>query len=1257
MKKKFVLCFFLLYAFVLQAQNELGFSKTTNYHPADYMAYSQNWYITQDQRGVMYFANGDGVLEFDGNFWNLIKLNNNLTATAIKIDTSSVIYIGAKSDFGYLSIGEGGEWKYHSLAIAMKEKTANFGFVNTIIAYKDKIYFSTIRELFVYSPKTNTVESTYFDKQGRMLLIGEEIYRAEINTGLINYSESVPIPVKTKEESKNIIIKGVVSINEDSVLLYTRQQGLYYLDLKLLNKENELYFEKFNTEIDEFINYSDVNHVISLDNGFFAIATMRSGTIIIDKRGKVKQIFNISSGLLNSTHNFLYQDKNGSLWIAMDNGIAQIDINSPLSFWHEDSGIEGAVMSVARFEGEIYVGTWQGIYHMNTNEESKNKRLLNSFIAVPDIQTQCWNLTVIKCNGSEKLLASTSQGLFVIYSDRVEFLDSKRMYYKTYQSHKDSTIFYGATEEGLTKYKINKNSIESFGLEKGIDIPVIAIAEDKYGLWLGTEYEGLVRLDYVRDDSLGIHYYSKKEGMPFAEYTYIYELANQTFFTTDSGVFVYDNKEDIIIPYDKAFQYLDFSKYFINIISSEINGDVWMQISAKHKTRRMILYLDRGKDGSIKYEINSYRIIPLMEILSFYPENENLIWFSGDDGLYKYDINEIQKLKTLDFQALIRKVTISNGHVVFQGNYKKKGSYNKRNNFQSVDNIPNIPHKKNMIVFDFSSTNYLSRDKNMFQYYLEGYEHKWSDWTYDTRKEYTNLPPGEYMFRLRTRDVFGNISDDTNYIFYVEYPWFMRIWAFVLYLSLLLFIIFIVTRITNKRLIRTKKKLENIVKKRTQKIALQKKEIEVEKEKSDQLLLNILPEKVADELKNKGFAETKYYESTTVMFADFKSFTKIVEKINPKELIKTLDVYFAEFDRICDKYKIEKIKTIGDAYMCVGGIPEESPTHAIDMILVTLEMQKFMKEKREEGTLMWELRVGVHSGNLIAGVVGKRKFAYDVWGDTVNTASRMEESSEENRVNISETTYHLIKDFFEFESRGAIPVKNKEDIKMYFVNAIKENLSVEGTGNEPNDAFFKLYNKIKGIDFDSAKDYILNRLKTEIDEDLYYHDLLHTLNVYNALDIYIEQEEINKHDSVLLKTAALYHDAGFLYVYDNNEEKAVQLIEEILPQFNYTKKDIEIIALLIRKTIISAKPETKLQMILRDADLDYLGTEEYFSRSMKLRKEWSVRRAYEIPLEEWYVLQLDFLQKHIYYTSTARKYREPLKQKNIQNIKTRSANV
>jgi class 3 adenylate cyclase/Tfp pilus assembly protein PilF len=210
-----------------------------------------------------------------------------------------------------------------------------------------------------------------------------------------------------------------------------------------------------------------------------------------------------------------------------------------------------------------------------------------------------------------------------------------------------------------------------------------------------------------------------------------------------------------------------------------------------------------------------------------------------------------------------------------------------------------------------------------------------------------------------------------------------------------------------------------------------------ERDRSDKLLLNILPAETAQELKEKGVATPKDYEKVSVLFTDFKGFTKIAEKLTAKELIEELNHCFFEFDKIIDKHNLEKIKTIGDAYMCAGGIPVANHTNPVDIVRAALEIKEFMDKLRvqreSEGKDYWELRIGVHTGEVVAGVVGKNKFAYDIWGDAVNTASRMESSGIPGQVNISGTTYEYIKDHFHCNYRGKIQAKNKGEIDMYIV--------------------------------------------------------------------------------------------------------------------------------------------------------------------------------------------------------------------------------
>jgi len=250
-------------------------------------------------------------------------------------------------------------------------------------------------------------------------------------------------------------------------------------------------------------------------------------------------------------------------------------------------------------------------------------------------------------------------------------------------------------------------------------------------------------------------------------------------------------------------------------------------------------------------------------------------------------------------------------------------------------------------------------------------------------------------------------------------------------------------------------------------------ELEVEKHHAEKLLLNILPARAAAELQEKGTVDPRYFEDVTIMFTDFVGFTLSTENLAAENLVQMLHDYFTAFDHISRRYGLEKLKTIGDSYMCITGMPVRNPAHPVDMVMAAFEMIRAVEERSAGGTQGWGIRVGIHTGPVVAGVVGIDKFAFDIWGDSVNYSSRMESSGARNRINMSERTYSRVKDFFDCEHRGKILTKDKRAVDMYFANGIQPGL-LDASGVTPPPAFVRRYKTYFEKEPPAFPDFLVN---------------------------------------------------------------------------------------------------------------------------------------------------------------------------------------
>jgi adenylate cyclase len=234
---------------------------------------------------------------------------------------------------------------------------------------------------------------------------------------------------------------------------------------------------------------------------------------------------------------------------------------------------------------------------------------------------------------------------------------------------------------------------------------------------------------------------------------------------------------------------------------------------------------------------------------------------------------------------------------------------------------------------------------------------------------------------------------------------------------------------------------------------------DAERQKSEQLLLNILPPTIAEELKANQRVRPRFSDSVTILFADFKNFTRLTETLEPASLLQQLDEYFSVFDEICARWRMEKLKTVGDAYIAVGGLPEANRTHVLDATIAALQIQdqmaKFNRQRERLRLPLWEVRIGINTGPVICGVVGRHKFTYDIWGNTVNVAERMEAAGAAGRVNVSESTWQHLQQRFETEPRGTAEIKGKGPMRMYFIDRIKPEYSADAAGLLPNEQFWR----------------------------------------------------------------------------------------------------------------------------------------------------------------------------------------------------------
>jgi class 3 adenylate cyclase/ligand-binding sensor domain-containing protein/predicted metal-dependent HD superfamily phosphohydrolase len=1077
-----------------------------------------------------------------------------------------------------------------------------------------------------------------------------------------------------------------ISLVSDSNIYVGSNVGVFQLDIKS------------NCLLREFQDYPELQNIqvmnICLSQGQWFFATTGNGLYTIDERGDLinstQDMFQ-KSALMYNDLNVLFEDKNKKLWIGSQRGISSFDpkysgfigvgpganpkksLPSPnvWTFTEDKSGnylFVGTDLGMSRLDRKtglfkhlnrwkknvvrgtkeasfnvlssyavdsntVLVGFEDGLFKLEINEDNSFGYTRLNYVN-PIILSKYNRLYGIESLDSENYLLATKGAVF-LYNIRTG--NSKRFEHNVnrpkeslspgtcrviYKDRKGRMWF--ATSSGginlLVKNETGNYMIQPHPINDAIrnvtkDYATALCDDEKGNLYLGTYGSGMLYVDFVSGEIKKI---DKNAGLPN---NIIYGILNdgkRIWISTNKGIASYNPSN------------MDVKSYL------EVHG-------------------------LVSNEFNSN---------AFFNSSNGELFFGSIYGYNVFRPNELNIANT-EQEVIITKFKLNGGWL----KPGQEGSPLKQPIAKT--SFIELPYTDRSFTIRFQTSDLSNPQLTQFKFELIG--SVYSERFIEKNREITfnSLSPGDYQLKIYAKLGEGSWSKKPKVLEISILPPYWGTWWFwtivALIISVLAFLFF-KRRIESER--REQVKLEIKVTERTREISNQKSRIEeqsklleaeknnvvlqqellqVEKDNAERWLANALPEEVVRELKVNGKVEANAFDKVTVMFTDVVGFTNISRKMRPSRLVKRLDVLFKRFDELIQNNDLEKIKTIGDAYMCAGGIPIENSINPMNACIAALQIQDYMSKLKFDAIAnhsdYWEIRLGIHTGPVIAGIIGDLKLAYDVWGPTVNQAQQMEKFGAPGEVTVSGTTFTFIEPYFECVPKGKVNIKGGIEVDMYSVLKIKPELSEKGEGLFPNNKFSEIVelHHFSSIKYYKTEHFVLDYLKAGLSDKLLYHSVNHSIDVVQAVERIALSEGVTDEGLFLLKTAAILHDAGFVKQYENNESIGAEMAAEWLPKYGYTEQHIKTIVELIHVTEIPHKPINKLQEIICDADLDYLGRDDFEQISNRLRLE--LRGMGKIDSDRaWDKIQVDFLKKHKFFTKTSISARRKKKKENLKVV-------
>lgn len=781
---------------------------------------SQVFNIIQDDRGVMYFGMGKGVVEYDGKYWREIPLPSKMGAFSFAKSKEGIIYVGGTNDFGYLKFDTQGKTVFEDLTHLLKKKIT-IGDVYSALNTNKFVYFHTPTHIFQYD-KSNKEIITFEGKVHGFtvgsFVLGDTYFFCGLENGLlkIENNEIVKAPHSDFfiDQDKTTFLFGASPFDAQTQLIIGFNPNIHlYSTSPTPPKSLQLESQDF---LKDNFPYTSTP---TQDGKYHFLGSLGRGGILIDKQGKILQQYNKQTGVSSDEILHVYQDKQQNFWLGFTNHINKTEPSLDLIHWNSNLHYKGDMFYAYLHQDKLYVLTSQEIFVITPDKAPE-------FLKGGNTHTQKWDMKMFNAEGSSKLLFAAGGALYELAHDKViEIYQSKTSSGKFFihQSKKNPNRLITNQDNALLSFRFEKNRWVEEGVWKDMERDNIRkIAETRDGeIWLGTHTTGLIKVipNFKNiKEPLKVDYYGLEHGLPSLNRCVPLIYRDKILVGTEKGLFIYLPDKDHFEPYcELGEQFCDGSMGVYHFEQAK-DGTIYV---APYKGQVSCIKLD--KNDGLKWISQPFKRIPEMRIDKIEADSLDVVWVAGEEGVFRYDSKRDTRDYSQAFDCLIRKVIVNKDSVLYWGNDREMTEH------QSTPT--NLVYANRDVRFEFAAPFFDQEEKTLYSYRLKGYDGDWSEWSHQAEKEYTNLSEDTYTFMVRAKNVYDIESTIASYEFTILPPWYRTWWAFFLYMALAVMVIAAATKVYHYGLVKKRIRLQKIVKERTLKINQQNIELVSQKEK------------------------------------------------------------------------------------------------------------------------------------------------------------------------------------------------------------------------------------------------------------------------------------------------------------------------------------------------------------------------------------------------------------------------------------------